>query len=172
VATEAEGLDPNFQFTELEQAFGSGQNVIWFENSAPWPKGKYRVDLALNGQLAQSLDVEVVSTNTSGAVITEAHSTLDEAGQQASSTFPQDGTVYIQFTLDSAPADTAVRGVMVATDAEGLDPYTYVTEAGSNLGSGSYWFTFTNSNPWPVGSYVVYIYLNGELAGRVELQVQ
>jgi len=172
IAVDAEGLDPNYQFTEIEESFGSGQNVIWFENSAPWPKGIYRVDLALDGQPAQSLDVEVVSTNTSGAVVTEAYSTLDNEGQQASETFPTNGAVYIQFTLDSAPADTVVRGVMVAADAEGLDPYTYITEAGADLGSGSYTFTFTNDSPWDVGSYVVYIYLNGELGGSVRFQVQ
>lgn len=172
VATEVEGVDPNFIFAEFEDIFGSGQSSITFENTAPWPKGQYRVDLALDGQLVQSLDVEVVSTNTSGAVVTEAYPTLDYEGQQASETFPPDGAVYIQFTLDSAPADTAVRGVMVAIEAEGLDPYTYFTEAGSNLGSGVYTFTFTNDSPWPVGSYVVYIYLNGELGGRVEFQVQ
>ena len=162
VAVEAEGMEPNYQFTEIEENFDSGQNLIWFENSAPWPKGKYRVDLAVNGQPAQSLDIEVVSTNTSGAVVTEAYSTLDKEGQQASETFPPDGAIYIQFTLDSAPADTAVRGVMVAIDAEGQDPYTYITEAGGDLGTGTYTFTFTNDSPWPVGSYVVYIYLNGE----------
>lgn len=171
-ATAAEGVDPNTQITELEQVFVNGQNSFWFENSRPWPKGKYRVDLALEGQPAQSLEIEVVSTNTSGAVVSNAFSATDEAGQQATVTFPQESDVYIHFTLDSAPADTAVRGVMVAVDVAGEDPYTYVTEAGSNMGSGTYWFQFTNNGPWPIGSYVVFIYLNGELAGQVDLQVQ
>ena len=171
-ATAVNGIDPNTQISELEQVFANGQNVIWFENSRPWPFGKYRVDLALNGQPAQSLEVEIVNTNTSGAVVSKAYSATDEAGQQATVTFPPDSPVYIHFTLDNAPDDTAVRGVMVASDVAGEDPYTYVTEAGSNLGSGSYWFQYTNNGPWPVGSYVVYIYLNGELAGQVDLQVQ
>jgi hypothetical protein len=171
-ATEVNGVAPNTSVTELEQAFGDGQSVFWFENTRPWPFGRYRIDLALNGQPAQSLDVEVVSTNTSGAVVSEAYSALDEAGQQATVTFPVDSAVYIHFALDSAPPETEVRGVMVAADAAGLDPYTYVTEAGSNLGSGSYWFQFTNDGPWPAGSYVVFIYLNGELSQQVDLQVQ
>lgn len=171
-ATLVNGIDPNTQITELEQVFSSGQNVFWFENTRPWPKGKYRVDLALNGQPAQSLEVEVISTNTSGAVISEAYSALDEQGAQAVVTFPVDSAVYIHFTLDSAPDDTAVRGVMVAAEAAGQDPYSYVAEAGSTMGSGSYWFQFTNNGPWPVGSYVVFIYINGELAGQMDLQVQ
>jgi hypothetical protein len=171
-AIDAEGVDPNTQITELEQAFPSGQNVLWFENSRPWPKGKYRIDVALNGQPVQSLEVEVTSTNTSGAAITEAFSALDEDGQQPAVTFPPNNAVYIHFTLDSAPDDTDVKGVMVAADIEGEDPYTYVAEAGGAMGSGSYWFTFTNNGPWPVGSYVVYIYINGELAGQVDFQVQ
>lgn len=171
-ATQVNGIAPNTLVTELEQVFSNGQNVFWFENTRPWPLGKYRIDLALNGQPAQSLDVEVISTNTSGAVITEAYSSLDEQGTQAAVTFPVDGDVYIQFTLDSAPDDTAVRGVMVAADAEGQNPYSYVAEASSSMGSGSYWFQFTNNGPWPVGSYVVFIYLNGELAGQVDLQMQ
>jgi hypothetical protein len=171
-ATAVNGIAPNTLVTELEQAFSDGQSVFWFENTRPWPFGRYRVDLTLNGQPAQSLEVEVVNTNTSGAVVSEAYSALDEAGQQATVTFPVDSVVYIHFTLDSAPPETDVRGVLVAADAAGLDPYTYVTEAGSNLGSGSYWFQFTNDGPWPVGSYVVFIYLNGELSQQVDLQVQ
>jgi hypothetical protein len=98
-------------------------------------------------------------------VVTEAYPTWTTKASP-SETFAPDAAVYIQFTLDSAPADTAVRGVMVAAEAEGLEPYTLITEAGDDLGSGSYTFTFTNDGPWPVGSYVVYIYLNGELGGR------
>lgn len=171
-ATQVDGIEPNTLVTELEQVFSNGQNVFWFENTRPWPMGKYRVDLAVNGQPTQSLEVEVISTNTIGAVITQAYSSLDEQGEQASVTFPVDSAVYIQFTLDSAPEDTAILGVMVAMDAEGQAPYSHVAEASSSMGSGSYWFQFTNNGPWPVGSYVVYIYLNGELAGQVDLQVQ
>jgi hypothetical protein len=172
IATAAEGVNPGTVISELEQVFTAGQNLIWFENSRPWPKGKYRVDLAVNGQPAQSLEVEVVSTNTSGAVISNAYSATDEQGQQATVIFPQNSEIYIHFTLENAPADTAVRGVLVAVDIPGEEPYTYVTEAGSNMGSGTYWFQYTNNGPWPVGSYVVFIYLNGELAGQVDLQVQ
>jgi hypothetical protein len=171
-AIAVDGIAPEALITELEQVFPSGQNSFWFENSRPWPKGTYRIDLALDGQPIESLPVDVVSTNTSGAVLTQAYSALDEQGQQAAVTFPVDSEVYIHFTLDSAPDDTAVRGVMVAVDAEGQEPYSYVAEAGSNMGSGSYWFQFTNNGPWPVGSYVVFIYLNGELSGQVDLQVQ
>lgn len=171
-AIAADGVAPDTLITELEQVFPSGQNSFWFENSRPWPKGTYRVDLVVEGQPVQSLEVQVVSTNTSGAVITESYSALDEQGQQAAVTFPVDSEVYIHFTLDNAPDDTAVRGVMVAVDTEGQEPYSYVAEAGSNMGSGSYWFQFTNNGPWPVGSYVVFIYLNGELGAQVDLQVQ
>jgi hypothetical protein len=171
-ATDVEGISPNTQITELEQAFPGGQNALWFESSRPWPKGVYRIDMALNGQPVQSLEVEVISTNTSGAVITEAYSALDEDGQQPAVTFPADSVVYIHFTLDSAPDDTNVKGVMVAADIEGEDPYTYVAEAGGAMSNGSYWFTFTNNGPWPVGSYVVYIYVSGELAGQLDFQVQ
>jgi hypothetical protein len=172
VATAVDGIVPNTQITELEQVFPNGQNVFWFENTRPWPKGKYRIDMALNGQPVQSLELDVVSTNTSGAVITEAYSALDEQGQQATVTFPPDSGIYIHFALDNAPDDTAVRGVMVAVDAQGQDPYSYITEAGADMGSGSYWFQFTNNGPWPAGSYVVFIYLNGELGAQVDLQVQ
>jgi hypothetical protein len=171
-ATAAEGIAPDTLITELEQGFASGQNLFTFENTTPWPKGAYRIDLALEGQPVGSLEIQVVSTNTSGAVVTQAYSALDEQGQQQTVTFPVDSAVYIHFTLENAPDDTVVKGVMVAVEAEGQEPYSYVTEAGSNLGSGSYWFQFTNNGPWPVGSYAVFIYLNGELAGQVDLQVQ
>lgn len=171
-ASAVDGIAPNTQITEIEQVFPNGQNTFWFENTRPWPKGRYRIDVALNGQPVQSLEIDVVSTNTGGAVISEAFSALDEQGQQAAVTFPPESGIYIHFTLDNAPADTAVRGVLVAVDAQGQEPYSYVTEAGSDMGSGSYWFQFTNNGPWPTGGYVVFIYLNGELGAQVDIQVQ
>jgi hypothetical protein len=58
-AVEAEGVEPNFFIDEAELT--SGSNTLHFElsNDNLWPKGKYKVDLYLNGKLERTLEFEV-----------------------------------------------------------------------------------------------------------------
>jgi WD40 repeat protein len=55
---------------------------------------------------------------------------------------------------------------------EGHDPGLAITGTEITTGSGVIYFTLSNDNLWPTGSYKVNIYLNGELETTVEFVVQ
>jgi hypothetical protein len=171
-AVSAEGVEPETVFTELNESFPAGVQWIRFTNTMPWPKGVYRIDLTVDGEPAQPLEVEVVSTNTSGAQIQNVYTSLDQNGDQAATVFPTTGSIYVQFSLTAPGSEVEVRGVMVAQVVQDVEPNSHVTEAGGALASGSYWFEYFNDGPWPVGKYVVYIYLDGEFVQQVEVNVQ
>jgi hypothetical protein len=61
---------------------------------------------------------------------------------------------------------------MVARQASGLKPDTRITETSGELGDGTYWFEFFNQSAWPSGSYTIFIYLNGQSAAQVDLQIE
>lgn len=171
-AVAAEGVEPEMVFTELDESFPSGIQWIRFTNTLPWPKGIYRIDLFMNGEPAQSLEIEVASTNSSGAQIQDVYTSLDQNGDQPATVFPTTGSIYVQFTLTAPGSEVDVRGVMIARDVQDIEPNSHVTEAGGALASGSYWFEYFNDGPWPAGKYVVYIYLDGEFVQQVEVEVQ
>lgn len=58
-AVDVEGVNPDHQIQET--ILTTGSNRIYFElsNPAPWPEGRYRVDLYLEDQLQESLEFEV-----------------------------------------------------------------------------------------------------------------
>lgn len=59
-AVEVEGEDPDTLIKESETT-SDGNDLITFNLSldSPWPTGKYKVDLYLNGTLDQTLEFEV-----------------------------------------------------------------------------------------------------------------
>lgn len=59
IASDVEGIEPNFQITETEITTGSG--VIHFElsNELPWPKGTYQLNLYFNGELERILEFDI-----------------------------------------------------------------------------------------------------------------
>lgn len=171
-AVAVEGVEAGFVFGEYNGPVAAGPNWIQFSNSLPWPMGIYRIDLFVDEVPAQSLQIEVVTTNT-GASIQNPYASLDKDGNQASSVFPASANiVYVQFTLAGAPSAVDVKGVMVAREVQGMEANTNVSDAGGSLTDGPYVFSFPNEGPWPVGSYSVLIYLNGQFAQQVDVQVQ
>src|SRR3990170_5527801 len=58
-AVAAEGVDPNFAIDETELTSGSGTLHFQLSNDNLWPKGKYKVDIYLNGELDRTLEFEV-----------------------------------------------------------------------------------------------------------------
>ena len=58
-AVEAEGVEPNFFIDEAEITSGSNTLTFNLSNDSPWPTGKYKVDLYLNGELDRTLEFEV-----------------------------------------------------------------------------------------------------------------
>lgn len=172
-AVAVEGAEPGFVFTEASGSVTNGPTWIKFSNSLAWPLGTYRVDLTVNNTPVQSLQIEVIATNTTGAQIQNAFSSLDKDGNQPGTVFPTTNElIYVQFTLAGAPAAVDVKGVLVARDVQGMEANTNVTDAGGQLSDGAYVFSFSNDGPWPVGSYSIFIYVNGQFAQQVDIQVQ
>jgi outer membrane usher protein FimD/PapC len=172
ISVAVEGQEPESVFTDIEDTFPAGAQWIRFTNTNPWPLGRYRIDVTANGTASQSVDIEVIATNTSGARAENVFAAADEQGQQPASVFTPDQTISILFTLVDAPEDTEIKGVLIARDVPGLDPDSLVTEAAGQRGSGTYPITFSNDGPWPAGQYVIYLYINGQLAQQVDVTVQ
>lgn len=63
IAVDAEGTEPNLEFQEqtldITQENFSGTIYFQLSNDDGWPAGQYKVDLYLNGALAQSIDFSV-----------------------------------------------------------------------------------------------------------------
>ena len=59
IAVEVQDTDPNFVINETEFATGDGLVHFTLSNDNLWPTGKYKVDLFMNGELANTLEFEV-----------------------------------------------------------------------------------------------------------------
>ena len=110
--------------------------------------------------------------SASTASITEAVMARDAEGTEPTTVFAPEDTFFCLVTLGNAPDDTSVRAVWTAVEVEGNDPNTVIDESAIESGSGTLEFNLTNSNPWPVGSYKVDLYLNDELDQTIEFEVQ
>lgn len=110
--------------------------------------------------------------SASTAKISDAVMARDAEGAQPTTTFAPEDTFFCLVTLGNAPDDTTVRAVWTAVEVEGTDPNTVIDESTVDSGSGTLEFNLTNSNPWPVGSYKVDLYLNDELDRTIEFDVQ
>jgi hypothetical protein len=58
-AVDAQDTEPNFVINETELATGDGLVHFTLSNDNLWPTGKYKVDLFMNGELANTLEFEV-----------------------------------------------------------------------------------------------------------------
>lgn len=171
-AVSVDGMAPESIVAEYEQNFPTGAQWIRFTNSTPWLMGVYRVDLSVNGTPVQSLQIQVSPSNTGGAQVSNVFTALDKEGQQPASIFSTTASIFNHFTLSNASGGANVQGVMIARNAQNVEPNSKVTEAGGQLTDGSYWFEFFNDGAWPVGSYSIYIYINGQFVQQVDLQIQ
>jgi len=58
-AVDVEGEDPNTKIDQAQLTTGSNQLHFKLENTSPWPKGDYKVDLFINDKLEQTLEFQV-----------------------------------------------------------------------------------------------------------------
>ncbi|MEM6797568.1 MAG: hypothetical protein AAF725_26610 [Acidobacteriota bacterium] len=66
VAVEAEGAAPGLVLDTTELAGASGPFHFQLSNDSPWPTGRYRVELALDGELERTLDFAVAAGEPAG----------------------------------------------------------------------------------------------------------
>jgi len=108
----------------------------------------------------------------STARIEEAWMSSDQAGEARTTAFSQDAVLYAQVDLRNAPDDTQLKAVWIAVQAQGAEPNFVIQETEITTGSGLVNFELSNTNLWPVGSYKVDIYMNGELAQSLSFSIQ
>lgn len=110
-----------------------------------------------------------------GLSLTNARAAFDQGGEQATTTFSPNDTVYVVADLANAPVGTVVTSKWFATNAEGMDPNTLIDEAEITVNednfTGTVYFYFPPTTPWPSGSYAVELYLNGTLTTSVTFTV-
>lgn len=118
------------------------------------------------------LSILACGGSVSTANIKEAWLSTDQAGENRVTDFPQDTVFYVQVDLKNAPDDTVVKAVWTAVQAEGVDANFVIDEAELTSGDNLLNFSLSNNNLWPLGSYKVDIYLNGELKQTINFEVK
>ena len=108
----------------------------------------------------------------STANIKRAWLSADSSGAPETSQFSQAQTFYCIVELANAPDDTTVKAVWTAVSAEGTDPNLLIDESELTSGDGTITFNLTNDQLWPVGTYKVDLYLNGELDRALTFEVR
>jgi hypothetical protein len=109
--------------------------------------------------------------NVSTAKVADAYMSTDEGGTDRTTVYAQDAVFYAQVDLQNAPDDTVLKAVWSVVDAQGTDPGLVINETEFTTGSDVY-FTLSNNDPWPIGTYKVEIYLDGELVNTITFWVQ
>lgn len=107
--------------------------------------------------------------------LSNARAARDQEGAQTTSTFSPNDTVYIVADLSNAPLGTVVASKWFAVNVAGMQPNELIDEGDINVNednfSGTVYFYFPPSNPWPSGTYAVELYLNGALTTSVTFSV-
>ena len=108
------------------------------------------------------------------ANITNAHLASDENDtQQVNGYSPTDLGFYCYFDLNNAPDSTVVKGVWTLVSAEGYESNSEIDSAEITGGDDTYYFSLGGStDPWPVGTYRIDLYVDGSLVETIEFEVQ
>ncbi|MFM8319782.1 MAG: hypothetical protein ACKOC5_02620 [Chloroflexota bacterium] len=170
IAKQVEGLAPNSYLNEYTALMNSGPNWLNIVQAQPWAAGEYQADLYLNSQLEKSLAFSVQSTNTGGAAFSSAFLSNDEAGAQTTETFGTADSVYVHFSLAGLTEEANVAAAMAAVNAAG--EHTFIDRYRESFSDGDYFIFFTPDGAWTPGTYVIYLYLNGDLAETLNLDIQ
>ena len=108
------------------------------------------------------------------ANITNAHLASDESDtKQVDGYSPTDLGSSGYFDLNNAPDSTVVKGVWTLVSAEGYQSNSEIDSAEITGGDDTYYFSLGGStDPWPVGTYRIDLYVDGSLVETIEFEVQ
>ena len=108
------------------------------------------------------------------ANITNAHLASDESDTERVDGYsPTDLGFYCYFDLNNAPDSTVVKGVWTLVSAEGYESNSEIDSAEITGGDDTYYFSLGGStDPWPVGTYRIDLYVDGSLVETIEFEVQ
>jgi hypothetical protein len=122
--------------------------------------------------LATLLSLLACGGSFSTANIQRAWLSSDSSGAPETTEFSQDETFYCLVELANAPDETTLKAVWTALSAEGTDPNFLIDESELTSGDGTITFNLTNDQLWPIGTYKVDLYLNGELDRALTFEVR
>ena len=122
--------------------------------------------------MATILSLLACGGSFSTANIQRAWLSPDSSGAPETTQFSQDETFYCLVELANAPDETTLKAVWTAISAEGTDPNLLIDESELTSGDGTITFNLTNDQLWPVGTYKVDLYLNGELDRALTFEVR
>jgi hypothetical protein len=110
----------------------------------------------------------------STANISDAYMSTSQDGTDRVTTYPQDAVFYAIAILANAPDDTELSASWYAVNAADTEPNFLITEASTSGTDGQYYFSLTNEEGmiWPIGTYRVDLFLNGELNQSLNFSVQ
>jgi hypothetical protein len=173
---QIEGEAPDIFLYESEFTTGSGGLYFELSNSELWPLGRYKVDIYLDGVLGRTLEFEVQADETGGSaandLIRAAYMTRNPDSAEPTTVFAPGDVFYAVIELAGAPDDTLLEADWYVVQAEGFEPDEFLDAAEITGGDDVYTFNLSYTGPWPVGAYLVEIYLNGEWALTLEFEVQ
>jgi len=149
-------------------------------------KNKIVIMLAVVALLLASLACNAISgggdnTNSGGdgfsvttANITNAHLASDESDTSTVTSYsPSDPGFYCYFDLNNAPESTVVKGVWTLVSAEGYESNSEIDSAEITGSDNTYYFSLGGgTDPWPVGTYKIDLYIDGKLVETIEFEVQ
>ena len=178
-AVDIKGHSPDTAIDSAEQTVGSGPFTFYLKKSQPsWPPGKYKVDLYINGVVAQSLDFSVegqaateVSPQDSpqapvqgSAALEDTRIARDQDGTDATTVFNPKESFYLVSSLTNAPDPGAkIKVVWYAVKVEGsTDENQVINTYEETLPNGGFWVSLiSDSGSWPAGQYKAEVFLDG-----------
>ncbi|MBN1149154.1 MAG: hypothetical protein JXA78_17980 [Anaerolineales bacterium] len=175
IGIQIEGEEPDTLIYESELSTDNGGLYFELSNSELWPPGRYKVDIYVDNVFQRTLEFEVQAEGTGGAasaLLADVYLTRDPDSAEQTTVFAPGDTFYAIVELSGAPADTNLKAVWYAVQAEGFAPNELLDQAEIIGGDDTYTFKLTYDGPWPTGDYMVEIYLNGNLMFTLEFEVQ
>jgi hypothetical protein len=108
------------------------------------------------------------------ANITNAHMARDVDDTDQTNVFSStDPTFYCFFDLNNAPESTVVKGVWTLVSADGYESNSEIDSAEVTGSDDYYYFSLDRStDAWPIGSYKIDLYIDGNLVETLEFEVQ
>ncbi len=130
-----------------------------------------RLTLILMVPLTLILAAVACTLGPNEATIEGAFMASDEDGEEQTTVFTQADTIYAFVDVTGAMEETVTEAVWKVELAQGVEPELEI-ERQTLEGGGRLIFSLFNDQPWPIGQYLVEIYLNEELTETLEFEVR
>jgi hypothetical protein len=180
-AVNVEGVDPNTKIDEAEIQ-GNGEITFDLSNNGPWPIGAYQVEVYVNNALDRTLQFAVAenpaatsgSTGGSSSVdIIDAYTAREVNGSfEKTAVYSTDEAFHCVVVLNQVSPATNLKAEWKAVDVEGMAANSSLYTSEGTSQSDELVFDLSNPNPWPVGKYMVELYLDDVSKGNVEFSVE